>query len=185
VIKLGIASSGYAFTNLLSSPDNHAAAAWGSGSGWTASISDVDGGSTAEQWVEHSGSGTRDITQNAISTSTGSHIMELYYKQKSGSDSARRLLFEIGNYPAWSSGLDLTLDETGTVIDYSTYGSAFTAGTAQSTVSTNSFFRVTATFTTTATSLIVYAQHRNDSSATYTGDGASGWIIDNHRLYKI
>lgn len=187
MIPLGVASSGYAFTNILPSADNHASATWGSGSGWTASVSDVDGGTTAEQWVEHSGSGTRSIyTTAGFSTTAGVHQMDLYYKQKSGSDSARRLLFEIANGPStWNSGVDLTLDETGAIIDYSGYGSAVTILSSEISPSTNGFYRVSCKFNTTATTILVYMEHRNDSSATYTGDGSSGWIIDNHRLYKI
>lgn len=186
MIPLGVSSSGRFAPNLLSSPDDHSTAAWSSEPGWTASISDVDGGSTAEQWVEHSGSGSRNSIQYNIATSAGAHQMDYYYKQKSGSNSARRLSIGISNYPDWDREAIIVVDETGTVTGATTTGSGFSVNSSQISASTNSFYFVTFKFTVNVTALNVFLEHLDDAdSGTYTGDGSSGWIIDNHRLYKI
>ena len=82
-----------------------------------------------------------------------------------------------------TNGAYAIVDEAGTIADSNSFGS-WTLHSATVTAEGNGYYRVSIDYTTTDASVQAFLRQRDDSGTSYTGDGTSGWLIDDHTISK-
>lgn len=169
--------------NKITSPNDHrdSTPEWSQPTG-TITLGQTDrfGGTSAEKITEHSGSGGVEFQNDDLTVTTGRLVLECFYKQVSGSASGRKISFSIAEND-WNSAVFIDCDATGGY-DPDYYGS-WSINSASVTASANGFYKARIDFQCTDTLVLAWIGLLNGGSLSYTGDGTSGWFIDDHRLW--
>jgi hypothetical protein len=169
--------------NILPNADDHSG--WTGAAGLTGTQTDRFGGTTAEEWIEHSGAAAgRSLAKDSISSGTGRFLAQVFYKQVASSDAARVFEMDVATAVSFAKYVYIFGDEAGNVVDHGAAG-GWTLHDYGIDASTGGYYRMWMDFTTTDASIQMYLAHRADSGASYTGDGASGWYIDDNSIVKI
>lgn len=176
----------YGGTNILPSADNHNNGTYWPGGSTFFALTQPDylGGTTGERLREDTGSGSKSTTQYGISTTAGTHRTDLWVKALAGS-AAREVELDYSD-GAWTNGIYFNMDEAGNYAT-GTWGSGWAVLSSNVYSYGTGWYHYWFTFTipSGASPILSWIGLINGGTSSYTGDGASGFYVDNHRLYKL
>lgn len=171
--------------NLLPNANDHSL--WTDATGFTSGQTDRFGGSTAEAWTEHSGFGDSPRAEMpSIALGPGRYIAELYYKALPGSNPDRQIEMDIWTAVTQFHAIWIYGDKDGNVLGVrESDPSPWIVHSATITPAQNGFYRMTLDFTTSDANVAMWIGFNEASVGAfeYVGDGVSGWLIDDHRIY--